>query len=333
MINVKITLIFVLATTSAFGQSSQIDSVLNQITFKGDSIKTIFEWVTQNIEYDVEKMTLFHLNTNYLWYSDEDRISNTLKDHKGVCYDYALVFNTFCRKLGYQSYVVDGYTKSYNKISIVSHAWNVVKINGQWFCFDPTWTAGGIAEKEFIKSFDSTWYKVPPNEFILTHVPFDPIYQMKTHPVISQLKNTVSPINEYFNFEDSLKTDSNFEDDILSLEKTIYRVSKYSDKNTIVDEYIEFLKKTFEIKKENKAVLIFNKCVQNYNTYITYKNKFIKKRFKYRDLMAFLTEINEQLNTCESHSSKNAELHKQIEQLQNSIQKEINFMKIMTFSF
>lgn len=42
------------------------------------------------------------------------------------------------------------------------HAWNVVKIDGQWLHVDSTWASGYGAGKEFVKSFQDKYFLVPP---------------------------------------------------------------------------------------------------------------------------------------------------------------------------
>ncbi len=44
--------------------------------------------------------------------TSEDKIKNTLKTKKGVCIDYAEVFNDFANKVGIKSVIIEGLYKT-----------------------------------------------------------------------------------------------------------------------------------------------------------------------------------------------------------------------------
>ena len=227
----------------SFSQSNKIDSIIKEISFEKDTIQAVFEWVANNIDYDVERVQFMSRSRtlSFLHQSDEEKMNTALLTKKGVCEDYALIFNSLCQKLGYESYLVDGYSKDFTTIEAnLGHVWNAIKINGRWYCFDPTWAAGGISQNVFHKKYDDNWFKVPPDEFIFTHVPYDPIWQLTEHPVIAKTNNINLPISDYFNFEDSISTYKEPKSFKFS-QNLINRITKYSDSNDNVNQYIEFL--------------------------------------------------------------------------------------------
>lgn len=82
-----------------------------------DKISAIFDYVTENISYDKE---LAKKVTNGLtgYTPDPDR---TLKNGKGICFDYASLMTAMCRSQGIPSRIVVGYAKEN-----IYHAWNEI---------------------------------------------------------------------------------------------------------------------------------------------------------------------------------------------------------------
>ena len=82
-----------------------------------DKIAAIFGYVTDNISYDKE---LAKKVTNGLtgYTPDPDR---TLKNGKGICFDYASLMTAMCRSQGIPSRIVVGYAKEN-----IYHAWNEI---------------------------------------------------------------------------------------------------------------------------------------------------------------------------------------------------------------
>ena len=68
-----------------------------------------------------------------------------------------------------------------------NHAWNAVKINGEWYLLDATWGAGGVGDIEikrwwqrkpkkkevFVKGFRPYYFFTHPDTFFLKHFPQD----------------------------------------------------------------------------------------------------------------------------------------------------------------
>ncbi len=61
----------------------------------------------------------------------------TLQRGLGVCMDYAALFEAYARQYGYTA-------RSVSSASL-NHAWNQVRLTGEWWIVDTTWNAGGIA--------------------------------------------------------------------------------------------------------------------------------------------------------------------------------------------
>ena len=82
-----------------------------------DKIAAIFGYVTENISYDKELAK--NVKNGLTGYTpDPDR---TLKNGKGICFDYASLMTAMCRSQGIPSRIVVGYAKEN-----IYHAWNEI---------------------------------------------------------------------------------------------------------------------------------------------------------------------------------------------------------------
>ena len=131
------------STTTTTGIADYINS---NFTSQDEKIRAVYIWIVSNIAYDVPNM--YQLNNLD---SPEVKITNTLKTRKGVCIHYAEVFNDIANKAGVKTYIIGGYTKQFDEVAAISHAWNISQIDGKWFLFDATWGAGSIEDNKFAK--------------------------------------------------------------------------------------------------------------------------------------------------------------------------------------
>ncbi len=140
--------------------------------------------------------------------SEEDKISKTLVTHKGVCENYAAIFNDLCRKTGIKSFVITGYTKQNGFRDFIPHAWCAAFIDSAWFLFDPTWGSGYIANAVFHKQINNYYFEAIPAMLIKTHMPFDYLWQLMHYTVTAQEfyegRTMENPSRPYFNYIDSI---------------------------------------------------------------------------------------------------------------------------------
>lgn len=208
----KLTLFLLFISQFSYAQSDLVTSALNQIPFTADTIQSVFMWVTDKVAYDVKaanKMKNTPPKERLVSYqSPEEKrkfhLTNTLKHKKGICEDYSALFDTLVKALGYEAYVVDGYTKNSkgNLVRSIGHSWNVVKVNGYWKLYEPTWGAGSVRDgKRFIKKYNPKWFDVSPEEMIKTHLPFDPIWQLLPPITYQNFQNNSAVISPEKNYD------------------------------------------------------------------------------------------------------------------------------------
>ena len=165
---------------------SSLDSLALYLTkpAKNDEerARAIYRWITANVEYDVEGSMAGVCRGR----SPEE----VLKEKKGVCSDYSALFQRLCDLSGIEAVVIRGYGKGYGysvgpKIPKSSnHAWNAVKIEGQWHLVDSTWGAGHLDPKEgFVQRFEEFYFLTPPEYLVWTHFPEDQSWQLLDAPI------------------------------------------------------------------------------------------------------------------------------------------------------
>ena len=90
-----------------------------------EKVQAIYQWIMHNFEY----------NYDYYAFIQYFNVRQTLRTHKGVCYDFSNLFATLCRSQGIPCYVVDGTPFDH---SLANHTWNRVHYDGTWWDVDIT---------------------------------------------------------------------------------------------------------------------------------------------------------------------------------------------------
>jgi transglutaminase/protease-like cytokinesis protein 3 len=158
-----------------------------------DKARAIFSWIAFNVKYDV-KSYFSNSGSKVVKYSyrseveklekqqqiKRDKIERTFKSKLAVCQGYALLFEHLAYLSGLESAVVTGNAKtSASEIGKLptesSHAWNAVKVNGNWKLLDVTWASGTVnpQKRVFTQKFNEGYFFTEPDIFILNHFPDD----------------------------------------------------------------------------------------------------------------------------------------------------------------
>ena len=301
MKQVKLIIILTLFTASLFSQKSAIDkyAVLDKkalqipdsmsktttliagyitanFTNEKDKTRAIFIWIATNIRYDIENM--YALN---FYEKKEDKILKSLQSRKGICENYAALFNDICIKSGINSIIIEGYTKQNGLADYIPHAWCAACVDSTWFLFDPTWGSGYVNGGKFYKKINNDFYKANPNVLIKSHIPFDYLWQFLFYPITNQEfyegKTQQNKSKPYFNFIDSIKTyeSQNHLDQLIS---SATRIEKNGIKNSLIFDRLQHIKLAIENDKQNKMINLYNSAAEDYNNGISDFNKFINYR-------------------------------------------------------
>lgn len=115
-------------------------SVLDEIITDGmsdyDKELAVYKWMTANIGFDSGSMTVVPEDES----KPVDNPNGVLKNHEAVCVGYATTFRLFMQMLGIDCMVVHD--------SHLSHSWDLVKLDGQWYHTD-IYSDAGSGEGNF----------------------------------------------------------------------------------------------------------------------------------------------------------------------------------------
>ena len=92
----------------------------------------VYRWIVNNVNYDWTHQDVMR---------ETPRESFTpyggLVNHTAVCLGYATTFQLLMDMAGVECITVVGASRS----STEDHGWNMVRLNGKWYCVDVTWDA------------------------------------------------------------------------------------------------------------------------------------------------------------------------------------------------
>jgi len=285
MKNILVFLLLLPLITNA--QDREIEKIVKQIDFEQDTVKAVFDWVTDNIRYDVDLLEKVKLNGIENIKLDNDkslRIKNVIKTRKGVCQHYSELFDAIMQQLGYQSVVISGYTRSpvTRKINPIGHAWNAVKVNNKWILIDATWGAGYVTEdNKFKKVYKPEYYNVPATELIFSHIPYNPLWQLLkqsvTYEAFDKLeikKANLSGLTKYKNIDQFLQLK-----EIDQIGEALNQSNKMKNPNALVQRWQDIKAQHLQVAYRNSMVEVYNAASEimrnattKFNDYVYAKN-------------------------------------------------------------
>ena len=140
--------------------------ILSEMDLDGKSdiekTKKIYEWITTNVTYDHEALDYKDApEPENRRYGYAGTMHSALFEHRAICHGYAILLRAMLNESGVDCLYVSGPTTE------GFHAWNLIKIDGNWYLADSTWDAGytddpfGIATKKFFLRSSSFFYDDP----------------------------------------------------------------------------------------------------------------------------------------------------------------------------
>ena len=143
----------------------KLDSILNSILTPNmddfEKLKAIHDWMVNYAEYDSEGYSTGNIPETS--YSAEGFIDT----RKAVCDGYAKVFAALAERVGFEVIRVTGV--GFNGTGTESHAWNQVKLNGNWYNVDVTWDDPVVIGTSSGNNISYKYFLVPDNGFIDNH--------------------------------------------------------------------------------------------------------------------------------------------------------------------
>lgn len=151
-----------------------------------EKFRAIYKWICYNIDYDYSLYLLNKRKRSRL--SDPVELAewNTkinaavfktlLNHHRTVCTGYAYLVKELCYHAGITSNIIHGFGRdAYGKEPIAQlpdHSWNRVRLNGNWYLCDVTWSSGAMNPRtwEYVRKYNDTYFLQAKEEFAKRHV-------------------------------------------------------------------------------------------------------------------------------------------------------------------
>jgi len=143
-----------------------------------EKARAVFTWIAHNVAYDVSLR------------GKKQETLSVLRSRRATCTGYAGLFEELAEALGLEVEIISGHGKGrgyepgQGLNSALEHAWNAVKIDGEWRLVDCTWGAGFVDEQgRFVRRFTDHYFLTPPEKFVYDHFPDDAKWQLLPTPI------------------------------------------------------------------------------------------------------------------------------------------------------
>ncbi|HYV38987.1 MAG TPA: transglutaminase domain-containing protein, partial [Gemmataceae bacterium] len=137
--------------------------------------RAIYRWIVDRIKYDPEAKA-FDSTTP----SDAKTV---LARRMASCAGFASLFEDLGKRANLEAETILGDSrlirKDQNDFGDMTHAWNMVKLNGEWRLLDATWGSHLGSQKKRIDAY----FLAPPECLIFNHRPYDAKHQLLNPPV------------------------------------------------------------------------------------------------------------------------------------------------------
>jgi transglutaminase-like putative cysteine protease len=139
-------------------------------------IKALHDYVANRVEYDVPA----YRSRNFPPQTPEAVFQN----RRAVCAGYANLFAAMGQAVGEEIVTLTGDVPTPTESwEFESHAWNAVRIEGEWYLVDVTWNAGYVNGDVFTRQYKTEYLFMPPREFLQRHLPEEPAWQLLEKPL------------------------------------------------------------------------------------------------------------------------------------------------------
>ena len=170
------------------------DRIATTYTTDTDRAAAIYYWIANNLSYDTGLMRRVTEQKQGRRYDKEelerlyeDRITYAWEKRRGVCENYARLYERMAELAGVEAEMIVGNARGdYLQAGSlgIGHAWNAVKIDGRWELLDATWGAGHLNERlRFVAEFKPQYFFPDRRALSYSHFPRDAKWQLLAEPV------------------------------------------------------------------------------------------------------------------------------------------------------
>jgi hypothetical protein len=268
-----------------------LDSVIAFVNsrFKAteEKVRAYYTFISHHITYDVQRLDeLMALpgicsSDGPVHYTISQNPKDVFDNGKGVCEGISRLMVKFCEGSGIKADMVVGHCKTPDGeiAKDMGHAWNAIRLDSAWTLIDITWSFGYVNfKREFVKEHSNRYFGMAPQEFVLDHLPLDPMWQLLRKPVSkAYFFNQDSTGGKYysldFNFNDSI--DAYFKKNDFDRSYTsLLNYHKFDPQNMVVARNVDVFINNQTTGKTIIASIYYDEFISFYN------NKLVKQRTK-----------------------------------------------------
>jgi len=148
-----------------------------------EKARAIYRWITDRITYDADAFLSGHM--------EDMSVEDVMKKRMSVCFGFSNLFEKMAKDADLEVKSISGYAKAYGTsqgqhFDKPNHAWNAIRVNGNWYLIDSTWGAGYIKDGKFKKELSEAFFLTPPEQFVFSHFPVDEQWQLQRTSHLSQ---------------------------------------------------------------------------------------------------------------------------------------------------
>ena len=158
--------------------------LFGKISSDSAQLRAICNWMDEQLKYDLAGSRKDNPDNS-------PEVMYTLR--YGLCLDYARLLNVFCESIGIPCIDIAGYPidTQDGKTPVGRdsyHAWNYVKVDGQWKAVDPTWYNRKMPRAHFLIPLAAYQYEHVPDGHVEKANPFAPMHysDLSRCPVVKQ---------------------------------------------------------------------------------------------------------------------------------------------------
>lgn len=141
---------------------SAAEEILDEVITDGmtdlEKETAVYTWLTDNVNYDWSHMDIMAETSR-----DAYGPYGGLVNQSAVCLGYATSFQLLMDMTGIECVTVVGAGAH----STMDHGWNVVKLDGEWYCVDVTWDANG--RQQLGEEYEWRYFNVTSDEMAEDH--------------------------------------------------------------------------------------------------------------------------------------------------------------------
>ena len=192
--------------SSPWPMSSEESPLLAEIPPEEDDIAALGRLMQERVYDEFERTKLVHdfivdrldydhasAGTPHRAPQDADTV---IRDRKGVCAGYANLAVALGRAAGLEVVYLVGLARVGTAGEPQPHAWNAVRIDGDWYLFDVTWDDGVFVDGT--PHYGSGYLFPPPEVFAASHHPTDPGWQLLPVPIPEETFLALPPLRPAF---------------------------------------------------------------------------------------------------------------------------------------